>query len=74
IRREPFNKFNSISNLRLTIDTYKDYQTACNIIKNYEKKKKEIYLIDLDDIEKIYKKKKYELEINIDEIQKSYND
>ncbi len=74
ILKKPFNNFESISNLRLTIDTEKDYTVAQNILKYFDKNLKPEYLIDIDDIEKIYLKNKEELEININEIQKNYKD
>lgn len=72
ILRVPYNKFKKIAKLRLTIDTLKDYIVAQNIVKNYKNKTKPYYLIDLNDIDKIYHKYKDQLEMNKDEIQKNF--
>ncbi len=74
ILRKPFNYFNKISNLRLTVDTEKDYIVVQNIINNFNDIDKPYYLIDIDDIEKIYLKNKELLELNIDVIQKNYKE
>ncbi|MCR4421056.1 MAG: hypothetical protein GYA61_00760 [Spirochaetales bacterium] len=74
ILKKPFDNFESISNLRLTIDTEKDYIVAQNILKYFDENTKPQYLIDFDDIERIYLNNKSDLEININEIQKNYKD
>ncbi len=74
ILRKPFNRYSSILNLRLTIDTEKDYIVAQNIVNSYINKHKPAYLIDLPEIEKIYLKNKTLLEFNKDIIQKNYKE
>jgi len=74
ILRKSFNKYLKIIKLRLTIDTEKDYYTAQNIIQIAQNNYKPIYLLDLNDIEKIFLRNKTLFEFNINEIQKDYKE